>query len=171
MIQERSFHRCTHIHTTTCTWIVFKVCWKQAGKCTVCPFWLATIDPFFFYLFQTGGEGLGCQSLLVILGMALFFFSFSILHCQAYHTKIQKASQAFCQNSSSVCLPWRQHNPLPGTIQISTGLTHFSVLGSRTPQICLTTHTPLKDVSLTCDLMLNAFVIHWKLSGSLFIRW
>lgn len=50
-------------------------------------------------------------------------FAFSILYSQDYYTKIQRASQAFCQNSSSVCLLWRQCNPLPGTIRISTGLT------------------------------------------------
>lgn len=142
----------------------------KAGRETYCMLFLTRHHrSILFYLFQTGGVGLCCQSLLMILGMALFF-SFSILHSQAYHTKIQKANPAFCQNSSSVCLPWRQHNPLHGTIQISTGLTHFSVLGTRTSQLCFTTCTPLKDVSLTCDLMLNAFVVHWKQSGSLFVR-
>lgn len=168
-MQERSFYRRTHTPTNTCTLTLFKVCQKHAGTRTVCCFWLAMIDPFFFFISSKQVEWV-CAVSSFSSYWVWHCFTFSIQHSQAYHTKIQRASRAFCQNSSSVCLPWRQHNPFTGTIQISTGLTHSSVPETRTSTLCLTTCTQLKDVSLTCDQMLKAIVIHWRQKGFLFVR-
>lgn len=131
----------TNTNTNTCTWTVLIVCRKHAGTRTVCSFWLAMIDPFFFFFISSKQVEWVFTVSLSSSYWIWHCFTFSILYSQAYHTKIQRASQAFCQNSSSVCLPWRQHKPVHATIQIGTGLTHFSAIEIRISQLCLTACT------------------------------
>lgn len=47
--------RCTHIHTNTCNWIVFKVCWKHAGTRML---FLTHHNRSILFDRQTGGVGL-----------------------------------------------------------------------------------------------------------------
>lgn len=102
----------------------------------------------FFFLLQTGGGVFCCQFLPIILGMALLcFFPFCTakLTTQGYKEQVKPSVQttALSAHLGDSIKHW---------------INSFLVSEIRTSQLSLTSCTQLKDVSLICHLMLNAFV-------------